>query len=87
MKLAEIKSQTIPIKIRFYSFDEFPVTYNCKTDELSCIGMCMQCPLFIEKGKLNCKEYIKEFIENNLDIPLSLFTKQSSEIIIDEVLQ
>lgn len=87
MKLSEIKSQTIPIKIRFYSFDEFPVIYNCKTDELICIGNCRQCPLFIEKGKLNCKEYIKEFIENNVDIPLSLFTKQSSEIIIDEVLQ
>ena len=86
MKLAEIKSQTIPIKIRFYSFDEFPVTYDCKTDELSCIGNCMQCPLFIEKGKLNCKEYIKEFIDNNAYISLSLFTKQSSEIIIDEVL-
>ena len=87
MKLSEIKSQTIPIKIRFYSFDEFPVIYNCKADELSCISNCMQCPLFIEKGKLNCKEYIKEFIENNVDIPLSLFTKQSSELIIDEVLQ
>ena len=87
MKLSEIKSQTIPIKIRFYSFDESPVIYNCKTDELSCIGNWMQCPLFIEKGKLNCKEYIKEFIENNVDIPLTLFTKQSSELIIDEVLQ
>ena len=68
MKLSEIKSQTIPIKIRFYSFDEFPVSYNCKTDELSCIGKC-------------------QFIENNVHIPLSLFTKQSSELIIDEVLQ
>ena len=86
MKLSEIKSQITPIKIRFYSFDESPVIYNCKTDELSCISNCMQCPLFIEKGKLNCKEYIKEFV-NNIDIPLSLFTKQSSEIIIDEVLQ
>lgn len=86
MKLAEIKSQTTPIKIRFYSFDEFPVIYNCKTDELSCIGNCMQCPLFIEKGKLNCKAYIKEFV-TNIEIPLSLFTKQSPEIIIDEVLQ
>lgn len=87
MKLSEIKSQRTLIKIRFYSSDEFPVTYNCQTDELSCIGMCVQCPLFIEKRRLNCKEYIKEFIENNVDIPLSLFTKQSSEIIIDEVLQ
>ena len=85
MKLAEIKSQTIPIKIRFYSFDESPVIYECKTDELSCIGNCIQCPLFIEKGKLKCREYIKEFV-NNVDIPLSLFTKQASEIIIDEVL-
>lgn len=87
MKLSEIKSQTIPIKIRFYSFDESPVIYDCKTDGLSCMGNCIQCPLFMEKGKLNCKEYIKEFIENNVDIPLSLFTKQSSELIIDEVLQ
>ena len=85
MKLAEIKSQTIPIKIRFYSFDESPVTYNCKTDELSCNGNCWQCPLFIEKGNLKCREYIKEFV-NNVDIPLSLFTKQASEIIINEVL-
>ena len=86
MKLSEIKSQITPIKIRFYSFDESPVIYNCKTDELSCISNCMQCPLFIEKGKVNCNEYIKEFIENNIHIPLSLFTKQSSELIIDEVL-
>lgn len=86
MKLSEIKSQITPIKIRFYSFDEFPVIYDCKTDELSCIGNCQQCPLFIEKGKLNCKEYIKEFV-NTIEIPLSLFTKQPTEIIIDEVLQ
>lgn len=86
MKLTEIKSHPIPIKIRFYSFDESPVIYNCKTDELSCVGNCWQCPLFIEKGELKCKEYIKEFV-NNVDIPLSLFTKKASEIIIDEVLQ
>lgn len=85
MKLTEIKSHPIPIKIRFYSFDESPVIYNCKTDELSCVGNCWQCPLFIEKGNLKCREYIKEFV-NNVDIPLSLFTKQASEIIIDEVL-
>lgn len=85
MKLTEIKSHPIPIKIRFYSFDESPVIYNCKTDELFCVGNCWQCPLFIEKGKLKCKEYIKEFV-NNVDIPLSLFTKQASEIIINEVL-
>lgn len=43
----------------FYESDEFPIKYNEDTDELICIGYCMQCPLYIDKGDVDCKEVLK----------------------------
>ena len=35
----------------FYPEDEFPINYNPDTKEKSCIGYCIQCPLFVEYAK------------------------------------
>lgn len=58
------------MKIKLYEYDEFPITYNTETKEKTCIGMCMQCPLYIDNHYLvenkitDCDALIKEKIEH-----------------------
>lgn len=54
--------------IKLYEYDEFPIIYDTKTKEKTCIEMCMQCPLYIDNHYLIenkiaiCEDLIKEKI-------------------------
>lgn len=75
-----------PFKVRFYGFDQYPIIYDCLEDKMTCCGNCQQCPLFIEYGKINCKEEIRNFIDTSINLPSTYQLKCSCPETIDETL-
>lgn len=60
------------MKIKLYEYDEFPIEYDTKTGEKLCIGMCMQCPLYIAYNapvvaNWNCDNIIKQKVRRKLE--------------------
>lgn len=58
------------MKIRLYEEDEFPIDYDIETNEKTCIGFCMQCPLYLDfySGKeIDCDNIIKTIIKNKYE--------------------
>lgn len=87
MNFGAISRLKRPLKIRFYKVDEFPITFDCLTKELNCIGMCNQCPLYLHYGKINCKEEIYKFIKEKVDLPDGYRVKGDYPKVIDCILE
>lgn len=55
-------------KAILYETDEFPVTYDFDSDELICIGECIQCPLYINnyqqlvEPSISCRQLIRSLV-------------------------
>ena len=60
-----------PLRVEFYTQDTFPVTFDCVSKRLDCIGNCPQCPLYLHKGKVDCTKLIYDYISKNIPLPAS----------------
>ena len=56
-------------KVALYETDEFPVVYDFDSDELICVGECMQCPLYLDnysdlsEPSISCRQLIRNIIK------------------------
>ena len=60
------------MKITLYENDEFPIGFDTETNEKTCIGFCVQCPLFcqyatIGDDKIDCDRIIQSKISQEIN--------------------